>query len=289
MTLPSDGGSVVNAMTIDVEDYFQVSAFDSVVSRDQWDRLESRVCRNTQKLLNIFRGRGVKATFFILGWVAERYPSLVAEIVADGHEVASHGYEHRLVYTQSPQAFREDIRRAKRVIEAAAGQHVAGYRAPSYSITRASLWALDILLEEGHSYDASIFPIRHDRYGIPDAPRHPHVMVRDAGHLTEVPGSTVRIAAANLPVAGGGYFRILPYRWTQWGIGRLNRLERTAAVFYLHPWEVDPDQPRLKVGTMTSWRHYTNLDKTERRLQRLLDDFSFCPLRTILERTPAAA
>jgi polysaccharide deacetylase family protein (PEP-CTERM system associated) len=284
---PQASRQIVNAMTIDVEDYFQVSAFDAVVPREQWEDLESRVCRNTERLLRIFDERGVKATFFVLGWVAERFPALVADIARAGHEVASHGYHHRLVYAQKPDAFREDVRRAKQVIENAAGVRIAGYRAPSYSITRASLWALDILLEEGHTYDASIFPIRHDRYGIPDAPRHPHVMARDAGRLTEVPGSTVRIASVNLPVAGGGYFRILPYGWTRWGISRLNRREGKPAIFYLHPWEIDPDQPRLKANAMSLFRHYRNLRKTEGRLHRLLTEFQFAPLRTLVERVPA--
>jgi polysaccharide deacetylase family protein (PEP-CTERM system associated) len=218
---------VVNAMTIDVEDYFHVSAFDGLVSRDRWDQLESRVCANTERLLGLFSEQGVTATFFVLGWVAERFPDLVSRIAGLGHEVASHGYGHRLIYEQTRDAFREDVRRAKDILESLTGKRVDGYRAPSYSITPQSLWALDVLLGEGHRYDASIFPIRHDRYGIPSSPRHPHVVRRENGSLVEAPGSTVRIGGMNLPVAGGGYFRILPYAWTQWGIRRLNAVEKS--------------------------------------------------------------
>jgi polysaccharide deacetylase family protein (PEP-CTERM system associated) len=274
-------------MTIDVEDYFQVSAFDRVVSRDAWESFPGRVVSNTRRLLRIFDDAGVKATFFVLGWVADRHPDLVAEIARGGHELASHGYGHRLVYDQTPGAFREDVRRAKRTIEDVSGQPVRGYRAPSYSITRRSLWALDVLVEEGYAYDASIFPIRHDRYGIPDAPRHAHMLTGGAGRLMEAPPSTVRLGAMNLPVAGGGYFRLLPYRWTRWGIGRINRQEGKPAIFYLHPWEIDPDQPRLPAGMLSRVRHYRNLHKTEGRLRRLLGDFRFGPLGPLVAPLPA--
>ena len=275
-------GAVVNAMTVDVEDYFQVSAFERVVSREAWEDLPSRVIANTERLLRVLAEHEVRATFFVLGWVADRHPSLVSLISDLGHEVASHGYWHRLVYQQTPRAFREDIRRSKDVLEAVTGQRVEGYRAPSFSITTQSLWALDILIEEGFRYDASIFPIRHDRYGIPDSPRHPYVLPCRAGALVEVPGSTARIGPMNVPVAGGGYFRLLPYGWTRWGIARLNERERRPAVFYLHPWEVDPDQPRLQASALSRFRHYRNLDKTESRLRRLLTDFRFAPLRHVL-------
>jgi len=284
MSAAASADQIVNAMTIDVEDYFQVSAFDAVVSRDEWDTLPSRVVGNTQRLLRLFDEFGVKATFFVLGWVADRCPGLVQEIAAAGHEMASHGYGHRLVYDQTPAAFREDVRRAKHTIEDLSGRPVRGYRAPSYSITRRSLWALDILVEEGYGYDASIFPIRHDRYGIPDAPRHAYALSRDAGRLTETPPSTVRIGFVNLPVAGGGYFRLLPYQWTRWGIGRINRVEGKPAVFYLHPWEIDPQQPRLQARALSRFRHYRNLDRTEGRLRRLLQDFRFGPLASLVER-----
>jgi len=285
----SGGTDVVNALTIDVEDYFQVSAFDRIVERSQWDAMESRVCANTERMLALFAEHGVRGTFFVLGWVAARFPSLVRRIAELGHEVASHGFAHRLIYEQTPEAFREDVRRAKQVIEDAGGCTVAGYRAPSYSVTTRSLWALDVLLEEGYEYDSSIFPIRHDRYGIPGSPRHPYVVSRRSGSLVEVPLSTVRVAAVNLPVAGGGYFRLLPYSWTRWGFRRINRREGRPAVFYLHPWEIDPGQPRLPVDRLTRVRHYRNLRHTEARLHRLLRDFRFAPLRDVLASRPADA
>ena len=268
-------------MSVDVEDYFHVSVFDGVVPRHHWERFESRVCANTERLLAIFDEAGVRATFFVLGWVGERHPDLVRRIVGLGHELASHGYAHRLVYDQTPAAFREDVRRAKRVLEDAGGTEIGGYRAPSYSVTPRSLWALDILIEEGYWYDASIFPILHDRYGIPVSGRHPYELQRRRGRLTEIPGSTVRIGRWNFPVGGGGYFRILPYPWTRWGIARLNETEGRPAVFYLHPWEIDSEQPRLPAGLLGRFRHYRNLDKTEERLRTLLRDFRFGTVRDL--------
>jgi polysaccharide deacetylase family protein (PEP-CTERM system associated) len=278
----SSTDAVLNAMTVDVEEHFQVSAFDGVVPRHQWDRLESRVAANTERLLQIFDATGVRATFFVLGWVAERAPSLVRLIASLGHEIASHGYAHRLVYDQTPAAFREDIRRAKAVLEQASGLPVLGFRAPSYSVTSRALWALDVLIEEGFAYDASIFPIHHDRYGIPVSARHPYVVERVAGSLVEIPASTVRYGGMNLPVGGGGYFRIYPYALTKWGIDRINRVEGRPAVFYIHPWEVDPDQPRLEVGFWSRFRHYRNLETTEGRLRPLLADFRFGPIDAML-------
>ena len=274
--------TVVNAMSVDVEDYFHVSVFDGIVPRSGWAQMESRVCANTDRLLDIFDEYGVRSTFFILGWVAERHPALVSRIAGRGHEIASHGYAHRLVYDQTPGAFREDVRRAKALLEDAAGCRVLGFRAPSYSITPRSLWALDVLIEEGYRYDASIFPIRHDRYGIPVSPREPFAIERTSGALMEVPGSTVRVGPLNLPVAGGGYFRILPYWWTRWGITRLNTVEKHAAVFYLHPWEIDADQPRLSAGWLGRFRHYRNLHATEGRLRALLQDFRFDTVASLL-------
>jgi len=276
-------------MTVDVEDYFHVSAFDRVLSRDDWPAQESRVEANTERLLALLAEHRVRATCFVLGWVAERWPGLVKTIAAGGHEVASHGYWHRLVYTQTPDEFRKDLRRARGVIEDASGLRVRGYRAPSFSITARSLWALDVLAEEGYDYDASIFPIRHDRYGLPTAPRHIFRVQCAAGDLLEAPGSTVRVAGLNLPMAGGGYFRLLPYAWTRWGIDRLNRVERQPAVFYLHPWEIDPHQPRLAAAALGRFRHYRNLDQTEVRLQRLLEEFRFAPLGEVLPTHPPSA
>jgi len=273
---------IVNAMTVDVEDYFHVSVFDGIVPRAEWARMESRVERNSERLLDIFDEFGVRSTFFVLGWVAERYPTLVQTIARRGHEVASHGYAHRLIYDQTPAAFADDVRRAKQILEDASGSRVVGYRAPSYSITPRSLWALDVLLQEGYEYDSSIFPIKHDRYGIPISDRRPYRIERSMGTLLEVPGSTTRIGPLNLPIAGGGYFRILPYSWARWGIARLNRLERRPAVFYIHPWEIDPGQPRLPVGRLGRFRHYRNLDQTEQRLRQLLKDFRFDSLRSVV-------
>jgi polysaccharide deacetylase family protein (PEP-CTERM system associated) len=278
---PRPAETVVNAMTIDVEDYFHVSVFDGVVPRHTWDRLDSRVCGNTERLLQIFAESGVHATFFVLGWVAERFPSLVRQIAAAGHEIASHGYGHRLVYDLTTAAFRDDVRRSKDLLESATSSPVFGYRAPSYSVTPRSLWALDVLIEEGFRYDASIFPIYHDRYGIPASPRHPFLLQREYS-LLEAPASTVQWGPFNLPVAGGGYFRILPYAWTRWGIKRLNQLERAPAIFYLHPWEIDPRQPRLPASRLGQFRHYCNLSKTETRLRALLSDFQFSTMVAVL-------
>ncbi len=275
---------IVNAMTVDVEDYFQVSAFDRVVARDRWHEYESRVAANTDRLLGIFAEAGVRATFFVLGWVAERDGAIVKRIAAAGHEVASHGFGHRLVYELTPDAFREDVRRARRVLQDLSGQSVDGYRAPSFSVVERSLWALDVLAEEGYTYDTSIFPIRHDRYGIPDAPRHPfrvsvgqpfRAAADDEPGLLEIPASTIRLFGQNLPIAGGGYFRLLPYAWARFGIRRVNVAEGKPVVFYMHPWEIDPGQPRLQASALSRFRHYRNLDQTESRLRRLLSDFSF--------------
>jgi polysaccharide deacetylase family protein (PEP-CTERM system associated) len=284
---------VLNAMTVDVEDYFHVSAFDGVLPRSQWDSIGSRVVANTERILDIFADMDVRATFFVLGWVAERHPGLVRRIAAAGHELASHGYAHRLVYDLTPSMFRDDIRRSKNIMEQAASVAVRGYRAPSYSVTPRSLWALDILIDEGFTYDASIFPIHHDRYGIPLSPRHPYRISRERGEILEAPASTVRWGPFNFPVAGGGYFRILPYEWTRWGITRINRDEQRAAIFYIHPWEVDPEQPRLSGSVLSRFRHYRNLDKTEARLRQMLKDFRFGPMTAILrhldaQREPAA-
>jgi polysaccharide deacetylase family protein (PEP-CTERM system associated) len=273
---------LLNALTVDVEDYFHVSAFQASVQRSEWASYESRVCRNTERLLHIFEQAGVHATFFVLGWVAERFPQLVRDIARAGHELASHSHEHQLVYDLSPDAFRADLRQARDVIENAAGARVCGYRAPSFSITSDSLWALDVLVEEGYLYDASIYPIRHDRYGIPDAPRHIHRLQRPGGSLWEIPGGTIRRAGVNLPVGGGGYFRLLPYTVTRAALHSLNNVERQPAMVYLHPWEIDPGQPRIPASLTSRFRHYSNLSQTEKRLRRLLSDFRFGPIAEVL-------
>ena len=271
--------ALLNALTVDVEDYFQVSNF--AVPPSQWDRMESRVCRNTDRLLALFEQAGTYATFFVLGWVAERFPELVRRIHNAGHELASHSYDHGLVYDKTPEQFAHDLRRAKTAIEDAAGVPIYGYRAPSFSITERSLWALDVLVEEGYRYDSSIYPIRHDRYGIPSWSRHIQRVQRKSGSIWELPGSTIARGGVNWPMGGGGYFRILPYWWTRRGIAALNR-EGQPAIFYLHPWEVDPEQPRIRAGVLARTRHYSNLAQTETRLRRLLRDFRFGRIADVL-------
>ena len=268
--------SVANALTVDVEDYFHVAALAPNIHRDSWTSREPRVVGNTQRLLAIFEQFNVRGTFFVLGWVAERYPQLVRDIAARGHEIACHGFSHRLVYEQSPEEFRDETLRSKNLLEDITGSAVLGYRAASYSIVRKSLWALDTLVELGFVYDSSIFPVRHDRYGIPDAERSPHRLSTPGGKvIVEWPLSTARILGFKLPVSGGGYFRLLPYWLTRWGLNSINRREARPFIFYLHPWEIDPEQPRVSAGWLSRFRHYTNLDKSEDRLQALLREFRF--------------
>lgn len=275
--------SLLNAISVDVEDYFHASAFDRVVPRASWDEYESRVEANTHRLLDLFDEQKVRGTFFVLGWVAKKFPSLVRDIASRGHELASHGFHHQLVYMLTPAQFRDDIRRAKVAIEQAAGVRVRGYRAPSFSIIRSSLWALDVLIDEGHTYDASIFPIHHDRYGIADAPRASHLIQRPAGSIVELPASTVRIGSTNYPIAGGGYFRLFPYAATKWGISRVNTRDGEPVVLYLHPWEVDPDQPRLKASRTTQLRHHVGMNTTMDKLRQVTTDFSFGPIIDVLD------
>ena len=279
-----------NALTVDVEDYFQVSAFDGVVARDTWHERPSRVEANTRRLLDLFDNAGARATFFVLGWIAERFPGLVPEIAGRGHEIACHGYGHRLVYTQTPAEFRGETDRAKRVLEDQAGVSVAGYRAASYSITHASLWALDVLVDLGFRYDSSIFPVRHDRYGIPGSPRWPHQRRTPRGRaLLEFPLTTWRIGGVDVPVAGGGYFRIYPYALTRHALRHVNRVDGQPFVFYLHPWEIDPGQPRIAASWRSRFRHYTGLARCEPRLRRLLDEFEFTTVADCLENRPGAS
>ena len=275
--------TVPNALTVDVEDYFHVSALAPQIGRDTWDARESRVERNTQRLLDLFSDFGVRGTFFVLGWVAERHPQLVRDIAAQGHEIACHGFSHRLVYEQSQEEFRQETLRSKKLLEDAVGRAVLGYRAASYSIVRRSLWALDTLAEAGFAYDSSIFPVRHDRYGIPDAERMPHRLATPEGRsIVEWPLAAAPILGFRLPVAGGGYFRLLPYALSRWGLSSINRREGQPFIFYLHPWEIDPDQPRVRASWLSRFRHYTNLDKCEARLRRLLREFRFGTARDSL-------
>ncbi len=276
---------MLNALTIDVEDYYHVTGFESVIQRADWDGYESRVGRNTLRLLDLLDTHHTKATFFVLGWVAERHPQLVRTIHTRGHEVASHGYAHQRIYTQSPAQFRQETQRSMRLLEDIIGERIHGYRAASYSITRESLWALDILGEEGFTYDSSIFPIYHDRYGIPGYPRFCHVLDNHGGgQLIEFPISTMRLAGVNFPIAGGGYFRLFPYALISRGLRSINRLERQPALIYLHPWEIDPDQPRVHAGAAARFRQYVNLHKTEARLSRLMQDFTFGTLLDVLRQ-----
>lgn len=273
----------LNAMTVDVEDYFHVSALAEVISRKDWDKMEYRCERSTERLLELFRDQGVRATFFVLGWVAERSPSLVRSIFAAGHEVACHGLTHELVYRQTPEVFREETARSKQLLEDTIGAPVLGYRAASYSITAASLWAIDILCELGFRYDSSIFPIAHDRYGIPGASRQPGVLHAKSGRtIVEFPLSTKKVLGQTIPVAGGGYFRLLPYWFTKWALGSINRKDGVPFIFYLHPWEIDPEQPRFNASWLSRFRHYTNLDVCEARLRQLVRDFRFTTVREVL-------
>ena len=277
---------MINALTIDVEDYFQVNAFASRIRFDEWDSYPLRVDGNTQRILEMLDTFSVKATFFILGWVAERLPNLVREIQAHGHEIACHGYGHELIYRIGPERFRSDIRRAKQILEDTVGMHVHGYRAPSYSITKQSLWALDILVKEGFSYDSSIFPVMHDTYGIPDAERFPHTIRTGSGPLVEFPLTTMPFQLGwkkmRLPIAGGGYLRLLPVGVIRRGIASINQRERQPAVLYFHPWEIDPDQPRIKAGMKSTCRHYLNLHRTEGKLEHLFGRLKFGAMNAVL-------
>lgn len=274
---------IVNAITIDVEDYFHVSAFAGTISPRTWNDYECRVEQNTHKILHLLDKHSVKCTFFVLGWVAERYLKLVQDIIENGHEIACHGYSHQLIYEQSPQVFKEETIKAKSILEDIAQREVKGYRAASYSITGKSLWALDILLEAGFQYDSSIFPIRHDRYGIPNAEPFPHnLQTPGGGSIIEFPISTARIMGVNLPVAGGGYFRLFPYAITRYALNSINKNFGKPFIFYLHPWEVDPRQPRVTAKWFSRFRHYNNLEKCEARLECLLSEFSFNTVESVL-------
>ena len=266
---------ITGAMTVDVEDYFQVAAFADRVKREDWDNYPCRVERNVDRILGMFADSGVTATFFTLGWIAERYPGVVRQIVEGGHELASHGYEHIKVHSQTPESFRQDIRRTKAILEDIGGQRIKGYRAASFSIDQRSLWAFDILAEEGYDYSSSVYPIKHDHYGMPEASRFTY-RPSDRHTLVEVPISTLALFNRNLPSGGGGYFRLLPYGVSRWALRRIGERDRRPAIFYFHPWEIDPDQPRFDdVPFRSRFRHYVNLSTMENRLRAVLRDFQW--------------
>ena len=270
----SDVPRIVNAMTVDVEDYFQVEAFKGAIARSSWENTPLRVEANTDLLLQLFSDAGVSATFFVLGWVAERLPAVVQRIAAAGHEVASHGSGHERADRQSPSVFRDDVARAKAVLENQSGTRVRGYRAPTFSIGRDNWWAYDALAEAGYDYSSSIYPIAHDLYGAPDAPRAPFTPT--SGPLLEIPLTTARLLGRNIPCSGGGYFRLLPYEFSKWGLNRVNGSEGRAGVFYCHPWEFDVGQPRIETASVKSkLRHYTGIANMPSRLRRLLKDFAW--------------
>lgn len=267
------GAPIVNAMSCDVEEYFQVGAFERTIARADWARWPSRVEANTGRVLDLFARHQVQATFFCLGWVAERVPALIRRIVAEGHELASHGYDHARVHDLNPDQFRADLRRTRKLLEDTGGVAVTGYRAPSFSISARNAWALEILAEEGYRYSSSVAPIAHDHYGWPGAPRFAHKPVPDAP-LVEFPVTTVRVGKRNFAAGGGGFFRLLPYRLSRAAIDHVNRVEGQPAIFYFHPWEIDPSQPVVRDAPFRSrLRHYTNLDAMERKLDRLLGAF----------------
>lgn len=278
-TAQEDGrrAGTLHALSVDVEDYFHVAALSGVIAPEDWGTLPSRVEQNTERLLELFDRRQVKCTFFVLGWVAERYPALIRKLADHGHEIASHGYSHQLVYNQTPAVFTEETRKSKAILEDIIQQPVTGYRAASYSITRESLWALDILAELGFTWDSSIFPIHHDRYGIPDSPKTPYTIQTSTGvALREFPLTTAKLFRMNIPAAGGGYFRQFPYPLFRHLFRMASAGDTQPQMFYLHPWEIDPDQPRYNDASWFSrFRHYTNLDKCYGRLERLLGDFRF--------------
>lgn len=277
---------MLNALTIDVEDYFQVTAFEGVVDRKDWAVYPSRVENNTRRVMALLDEHGIKATFFVLGWVAERFPLMVREMADNGHEVACHGYGHELVYNMTPESFRADVRQAKNILENITGRPVLGYRAPSYSIVERTMWALDVLIEEGFVYDSSIFPIMHDNYGIPGAERFPHDITRPSGTIREFPLTTLSMSLPGrtmaLPIAGGGYLRLLPVGVIHWGMRRINTKENQPTVLYFHPWEVDPDQPRIKARLKSRFRHYVNLETTEGKIRTLLTGLDFGTMAEVL-------
>jgi polysaccharide deacetylase family protein (PEP-CTERM system associated) len=273
--LMNESNQIINAFTVDVEDYFHVQAFAGTIRRDQWDDYESRVVKNTHRILRLLDNSQTQGTFFMLGWVADKHPSLVRDIQKSGHEIGCHSYWHRLIYEMSPDEFRSDLRQAGEAIEQITAQPVTAFRAPCFSITQQSLWALDILIEEGYRYDSSLFPVRHDTYGIPNAKRFPFCHEGSQGALLEFPLSVRRLWKYNVPSSGGGYFRLYPFRLTLHCLRHINQHEKNPFVFYVHPWEIDPDQPRMPASLRSRFRHYQNLRSTESKLKRLLKTFRF--------------
>jgi polysaccharide deacetylase family protein (PEP-CTERM system associated) len=274
-----------NAMTVDVEDYFQVSAFENVVDRADWDNIACRIPQNIEKILPLFERHNTRATFFTLGWVAERFPGLIRDIVAAGHEIASHGWSHVRVPNTNPDDFFSDIDRTRKLLQDVSGQAVNGYRAASYSVTKQTLWVYEKLAQAGYQYSSSIFPIRHDLYGIPDAPRKPFVIAESG--ITEIPLTTVNLAGKNFPCSGGGWFRLMPYALFKAGLKRVNEKDNLSGIFYFHPWEVDPDQPRQEnIPVKTAFRHYLNLTRMEKRLDSLLEDFDWDTMQQVFLEKP---
>jgi len=270
-----------NAMTVDVEDYFQVSAFEPYISKDRWDDIPHRVEKNTNRILDLFKEQHIKATFFTLGWIAERYPELVKRIVDEGHELACHGYEHIRVTQQTPDEFRKDIVKTKKILEDLSGQEIKGYRAASYSIGAENLWALDILKQEGFKYSSSIYPVKHDLYGMPNAPRFIYEPIEDSD-FKEIPITTLSILNKNYPCGGGGFFRLYPYSFSKWAFNRINLQEQQSGIFYCHPWEIDPEQPKQEgLSFKTKFRHYLNLGKMEGRIRNLIRDFEWDTMEAI--------
>ncbi len=287
IAITAASSKVAHAMTIDVEDYYHVAAFGDVIAPSEWSKWPSRVEHNTQRLLSLFDDSSIKATFFVLGWVAERYPVLIKEIASQGHEIASHGYSHQLIYTQSQQTFRDETAKSKQILEDLIGAPVTGYRAASYSITQQSLWALDILGDLGFTWDSSIFPVHHDRYGIASSPKQPYIISTNGGdQITEFPLTTAKLFGQSIPAAGGGYFRQYPYALSRWLFDRASEQSTVPQIFYLHPWEIDPDQPRIPgASAFSRFRHYTNLHRCEARLKQLLADFNFSTVSNSLAAT----
>lgn len=278
---------MLNALSVDVEDWFQVGAFENVISRAEWDRLSHRVERNSDAVLDLFDKAGVKATFFTLGWVAERYPELIRRIADAGHEIASHGWDHKRVFTLKPGEFRSDLAMARAVLEEASGQRVTGYRAPSFSIDARTPWAHEVLADEGYTYSSSVAPIVHDHYGWPEAPRFAFNPLGDA-ELIELPVTTARLGNRTIAAGGGGFFRLLPYKFSSWAIRQVNRDEERPAIFYFHPWEIDPDQPRVENAPLKSKvRHYSRLSAMRGKLEKLLKDFEWGRVDHVVERQKA--